>query len=272
MTLPEDAGAPPRDGDPAPRAAEAAAGPAAGAEPAATLPDKPILEWTEEDWATWIARPPALPGDDRPAAGEAPTTAADAPAGGRAGGGGDDGPGPAGEAGAAGEAPGGEAGAAGGHPDAAVATAVDGEARGGDTAGPGQAAGGTTETVEQAGPAPGAPDGRPAVEPVADRDDGTGVPEPDRRPAGAWGGDQQGDAADEGSTQPPEEQALERERPPQPDAGGGRPGAGGPAGVAAGAGAAAEPTGPGAGTEARPWWEASPPPLSPPSPPPGADG
>ncbi|MGH9153755.1 MAG: hypothetical protein ACRD03_15445, partial [Acidimicrobiales bacterium] len=94
MTIPEDAGAPPRDGDPAPGTAEATPGAAPGAGPGAALPDKPILEWTEEDWAGWIARPPALLADDSPPPG-------------------DEGPGSAGEA-----------GGNGGHPDA-VATPVD---------------------------------------------------------------------------------------------------------------------------------------------------
>jgi hypothetical protein len=54
VTNPRDAGPHSREGAPAP-----GTGSPAGE---AALPDKPILEWTEEDWARWIAGPaPASP-------------------------------------------------------------------------------------------------------------------------------------------------------------------------------------------------------------------
>ena len=53
MSNPQDAGPHSREGRPAPGAGNPAG--------ETSLPDKPILEWTEEDWARWIAAPPSAP-------------------------------------------------------------------------------------------------------------------------------------------------------------------------------------------------------------------
>ena len=75
MSDPANAGPPSHGDGPAP----GTGGGADGANTGSLLPDKPILEWTEADWARWIASPPR-PADDGPpaqAAGEDPGGAAE---------------------------------------------------------------------------------------------------------------------------------------------------------------------------------------------------